>query len=309
MKNFQGIWLPDHEVHLVEHMKKTGERADGKPAYQLKKIKAALSFVKNRHLAIDIGGHCGLWSMHLANHFEFVEAFEPIAAHRECFLKNIPDAVEPPKFGKVKINACALGDHAGTVSMHTSDGSSGDSWVKGEGDIPLATLDSFDFQYVDFIKLDCEGYELFALRGGEETIKRCRPTIIVEQKPGRAEKFGLAQKEAVTYLQWLGMELRQEISGDFILTFPDLPKVLQPEDIIVTIGEQIICSGTSAPENIVFASFDKVEGQGGQFDGGGASGNFEAPAETKAQESETVAVESEMTAAEGATVSTSGETE
>lgn len=219
MKQFQGIWLPDHEVHLVEHMKKTGERADGKPAYQLKKIKAALAWVKQYRTAIDVGGHCGLWSMHLVKQFAMVHAFEPVADHRACYAKNVAG-------DNHALHACALGDHEGSVAIHTTKSSSGDSWVKEEApygahEIPLQTLDHFAIRDVDFIKLDCEGYELFALKGGEHMLIECRPCVIVEQKPGRAQKFGLREREAVEYLQGLGAVLRQEISGDFILSWDE----------------------------------------------------------------------------------------
>jgi hypothetical protein len=103
--------------------------------------------------------------------------------------------------------------------METAPSSSGDTRVAGEGDIPLERLDTFKLEDVDFIKLDCEGYELFALRGAEETLKRCRPCVIVEQKPGRGQRFGLAERGAVDYLQRLGAKLRKEMSGDFILSW------------------------------------------------------------------------------------------
>jgi hypothetical protein len=90
--------------------------------------------------------------------------------------------------------------------------------VKGEGDIPMITLDSLALDEVDFIKADCEGFELFALRGAVDTILRCKPVIIVEQKPGRAQKFGLLETEAVTFLEDLGVGYKvvKEMSGDFI---------------------------------------------------------------------------------------------
>ena len=119
----------------------------------------------------------------------------------------------------IQLHAFALGERDGSIAMHTSAGSSGDSWVDGAGDIPLRRLDDLNLQDVDFIKLDCEGGELMALRGGEETLKRCRPCIIVEQKPGRAQKFGLKETEAVDYLRGLGAQLRGVMSGDYILTW------------------------------------------------------------------------------------------
>ena len=107
------------------------------------------------------------------------------------------------------------------MQIHTEPTSSGDSYVQGDadGDVPMRTLDSFDLADVDFIKLDCEGYELFALAGGMETFEHCRPVVCVEQKPGKAQKYGLGETDAVKFLQKMGAKLRGEISGDYILSF------------------------------------------------------------------------------------------
>lgn len=212
MKNIGGVWLPDHEEHLVGWMTQRNQVVDGRLTYQYHKLEAALAWVKAWRTAVDVGAHCGLWSMHLVKRFERVHAFEPVAAHRECFEANVPQP-------NALLYACALGETVGKVRIQTSAQSSGDSWVGGEGDIPLRRLDEYDLQDLDFVKLDCEGYELFALRGAEETLKRCRPCVIVEQKPGRAQKFGLAETGAVDYLQGLGAVLRQAIAGDYILSW------------------------------------------------------------------------------------------
>jgi len=212
MKQHQGVWLPDGERHLIEWMDKSGEIVDGRGSYQIRKLRAALQHVRHFRVAVDVGAHVGFWTMHLARRFEAVHSFEPVAAHRECFAANVQDA-------RVSLHACALGDREGRVSIHTAATSSGDSWVDGDGDIPLRRLDAYAFENVDFIKLDCEGYELFALRGGEETLKRCKPCVIVEQKPGRAQKFGLPETGAVKYLQGLCATLRATLSGDFILSW------------------------------------------------------------------------------------------
>lgn len=211
IKKFGGIWLPAHETHLVDWMRKMGQVRDGVLTYQQDKRDLALSYVKNWRTAVDVGGHCGLWSMWLAKRFHNLHAFEPVALHRQCFALNV--------VGPVTLHCCALGDRDGSISMHTSEGSSGDSWIDGAGDIPLRRLDDLELQDVDFMKLDCEGGELPALRGAEETLKRCRPVVIVEQKPGNAQKYGLPETGAVDYLQSLGATLRTKKSGDYILTF------------------------------------------------------------------------------------------
>lgn len=217
----QGIWLPDGETHLTAWMDKAGEIVDGKGTYQIKKLRAALARCRSFRTAIDVGAHVGMWSMQLAKRFQRVEAFEPVAAHRECFYRNLvaPHDQEHDDGGVpgVTLHACALGDVEGKIRIDTAPTSSGDSKVGGPGDIPLCRLDSFNLKDVDFIKLDCEGYEYFALKGGEETIKRDRPTIIVEQKPGRGQQFGLTETAAVDWLESLGYHRSEVLAGDYIM--------------------------------------------------------------------------------------------
>lgn len=220
MKQVGGVWLPDHETHLVEWMTKKNQVVDGKLTYQLDKQNAAYSFVRQFRCAVDCGAHVGLWSMIMAKRFKAVDAFEPVAEHRECFEANVPHVTRRiPGEALVKLHACALGETTGTVRMETAETSSGDTRVGGEGDIPLLRLDDVlpDSDNIDFVKLDNEGYELFALRGGENLIKRCKPVICVEQKPGRGQRFGLPERGAVEYLQSLGYKLAKEMSGDFIM--------------------------------------------------------------------------------------------
>lgn len=215
MKQVGGVWLPAHEAHLPKWMIDRNEKVDGKLTYQHHKLTAALAHVREFGTAIDVGAHCGLWSMHLAARFKVLHAFEPVPLHRQCFQLNVPKDK-----AAVSLWNCALGERDDNVAMHLNPGSSGDTWVDGAGDIPMHRLDDLlPDEKVDFIKLDCEGYELFALRGAEALLTRCRPVVIVEQKPGRAEKYGLPQTQAVDYLKGLGAKLRNVMSGDYILSW------------------------------------------------------------------------------------------
>lgn len=211
-----GWWLPSHEKHLQEWMRKVRDRKDGRLRYQGSKIDLALAAVSDKEgMAIDVGGHVGLWSHWLAQAFRFVVAFEPVDLHRQCFGRNVTA-------DNVLLLPVALGERDGKVSIHTSAGSSGDSWVKGDGDITLMRLDDVAAvrdatMPVRFVKLDCEGYELFALRGAEATLTKHRPVVMVEQKPGRASKFGIPDTAAVDYLRGLGYRLVRELSGDYLM--------------------------------------------------------------------------------------------
>lgn len=212
MKPFGGWMFPDHEQHLIEWLQKVQDEKDGRLRYQGKKQDLAVSFCQKKRIAVDVGGHIGLWSYYLAQQFEMVHAFEPVADHRECFAMNV-------RATNLILYPCALGDREGSIAMHTSQGSSGDSWVRGDGDIPMHRLDSYGFHDVDLIKIDCEGAELPVLRGAEEILRRCHPVVIVEQKPGHAQRFGFGETEAVDYLQSLGATLKARKAGDFILAW------------------------------------------------------------------------------------------
>jgi FkbM family methyltransferase len=212
MKLADSWYFPDGEGHLQAWMgnPKVRMMLNGRPAYQGQKQTAALSACRSFRTAVDVGGHIGLWSFNLAERFKHVHAFEPVSAHRECFKRNVTAE-------NVTLHACALGEREGSVSIRTEPTSSGDSRVDGDGDIPMVTLDSLDLKDVDFVKVDCEGYELHVLRGAEATLARWRPVIIVEQKPGHGAHFGLGDKDALPFLETLGYRTVREMSGDFLL--------------------------------------------------------------------------------------------
>ena len=46
--------------------------------------------------------------------------------------------------------------------------------------VQMLTLDSLELPRVDLVKIDIEGMEMQALRGGAETLRRCKPALIIE---------------------------------------------------------------------------------------------------------------------------------
>lgn len=198
-------WVPDDETDQV--MLGAGAK------YQGSKMMAALKYVKNYRTAIDIGAHCGLWSVQLAQHFKRVECFEPLERHIECWIANCQGN---PRCGLWRI---ALGDTTGIVNMKIIPTQSGRSHVHPDGDVtvPINRLDAFLFPDVDLIKLDVEGYELNVIKGAESTLIECKPVIIVEQKPGNGSRFNESDKAALDYLKTLGWAVKEEIAGDFIM--------------------------------------------------------------------------------------------
>lgn len=223
MLDYRGLKLPDGETHLVDWMNRANQLRDGKPTYQLGKYEVALAQVRHRGVAVDVGAHCALWSRVMALDFERVIAFEPVPRHIECWRANMAGAAN------AELHEVALGaDDAGFVSLHNrTPGSCGDTGVAHPcesaelvaEDVPLETLDSFELTSLDFLKIDCEGYEDFVLRGAEETVRRFRPVVIVEQKPGMGQRYGLGETDAVERLISWGARQMTVISGDYILAW------------------------------------------------------------------------------------------
>lgn len=62
-------------------------------------------------------------------------------------------------------------------------------------DVEVRTLDSYNFENVDAIKIDCEGYEYPILQGALQTIARCRPVVQLEIVEAQCKKFGYTPQD------------------------------------------------------------------------------------------------------------------
>jgi hypothetical protein len=71
--------------------------------------------------------------------------------------------------------------------------------------VPGVTLDAFaartELKRLDFMKMDIEGGEAAALRGGVEVLRRLRPTILLEA-------HGAEGTQAVELLRWLDYSVK-----------------------------------------------------------------------------------------------------
>jgi hypothetical protein len=65
----------------------------------------------------------------------------------------------------------------------------------------MFTLDSFGLQNLDVIKVDIEGGEYRALKGGEGVLRRCRPAIVSEFSVEMSAR--VSGVSAAAYLGWI----------------------------------------------------------------------------------------------------------
>ena len=86
-------------------------------------------------------------------------------------------------------------------------------------DVGAHVLDSFDFENVDYLKVDVEGFELQFLKGAAETIKRTKPVINIEIK-NNCESFGISRQDIADYIcKDLGMTCVGKTVQDYIFKY------------------------------------------------------------------------------------------
>lgn len=213
MNEFMGWWFPEGEDHFQRMLQKSVDKG-GPARYQYQVRDRSLELCTDRRNAIDIGANVGLWSRDLTQSFDHVIAFEPVELFRDCLKKN----VQMPNF---IVYPTALGNENTTATMNITLGNMGHTHIDpdsiGQGNIEVKTLDSYTFANIDYIKMDCEGFEYRVIQGAEQTIKRCRPVIVVEQKPHDAYSSDYGQYAAIDLLKSWGMVVLQQVKDDWIM--------------------------------------------------------------------------------------------
>jgi FkbM family methyltransferase len=131
--------------------------------------------------ALDVGAWYGPWSYRLRQHAERTVAVEPNPRLAGVLRATLPG---------VQVVEAALGDRTDSVRLWlptTGRGREGIASLTPTGEhsttVRMVTLDSLELSDLRLVKLDVEGHELAALRGGEQTIRRDRPTLLVELEP------------------------------------------------------------------------------------------------------------------------------
>jgi len=212
MVTFDAWAFPDGETHLPGKMRKTNLRVDGRLTYQYPLYREGVRRVPQRLVAVDVGAHVGLFSYWMVRDFAEVIAFEPVETHRACWQVNVPARPQDVLHG------CALGATTGSVRLEAvTPTSTGGTAIVGPGDTPMRTLDSFGLPRIDLLKIDCEGYEFEILQGAADTVRRCRPICIVEQRPKQVARFRHGAVDAIRLLQRFGAAVAWTDKRDYVL--------------------------------------------------------------------------------------------
>lgn len=200
-KLVDGVWRPNEDLHGVNAALE-----------QVRDLDEAIRCCRKRNVVVQAGGNCGIFPRYLSEKFKFVYTFEPESENFFCLVNNAKDDPNIIKF------QAALGDkNTNPMGLMYMNKNCGGYHLQGSGAMPIITIDSLLLPSCDLIQLDIEGFELFALKGAQETIKKYSPVIMIEHKK-HATRYGAQPDDVLNFLKTNGYEEKQRVRRDIIFT-------------------------------------------------------------------------------------------
>lgn len=201
-----GFFVPANDIHLDKWKAK-------EDFTQSKCLNKFLDYCKTQnkkfHTVMDIGAWCGTWSKAIESYAKRVVAFEPDPLHFHCLEKNCTINCIPRNQ--------AVGSTDGFISL-TEDDFTQAKRVAGEGKIPMVTIDGLEYDNIDLIKIDVEGYEMEVLKGAEQTLNTCQYVMI--ELNNNSKKYGSSNRIIEKYLQDKGYKVLIDHWPDKVLYRP-----------------------------------------------------------------------------------------
>ena len=173
------------------------------------------SYLEAEMTFIDIGANQGEFSLFAASKLTSgrVISFEPVNKQYNYFVTNI----QLNNFKNIELNHYGLSNEIGQLPIYTSNNSvlhggvheglstlyqSGDR-VEYEQTVDLKVFDDVykdKLSRLDFIKIDIEGAELFALKGMKKHIEKFKPDILIEMNNDTFSSAGYTMKDVTDFL-------------------------------------------------------------------------------------------------------------
>ena len=199
-------------------------------------VAVGLSTLPDDAVVVDCGASIGMVSASLSRRFPDarVIAFEASPAAqpstRATFAAN---------GGRAELVEKAVGDEPGELSFYADPNGTGWGFLNDEiGGItvPVVALDDelADLDRLDLLKLDIEGGELRALRGGAATIGRLRPILVLELNPFVLWRWGRPLPQDL--LDWIIDHYPHLVAIDMQGTVTPLPDRDAVMELLYTLG-------------------------------------------------------------------------
>lgn len=166
-----GQWVVAGDTHHAVWSRQHGSIITD--PWMFKWLKPHLGGVKT---ALDVGANIGDTTRQYLDWGMKAVAIEPNPLAFDCLVHNCPEAT--------CVNVAAS-DRDGLLRFSQLE-NVGASRVSPSGMLVVEgrRLDDMGLPDPGFVKVDCEGYEVFALRGMEEMLRRCMPIVFIEVNRG-----------------------------------------------------------------------------------------------------------------------------
>ena len=143
----------------------------------------AAPFIRPNGNGVDVGAREGGFAREMENYFDHIYCYDFRPDHKRRLEENVNDV------NKFTYTVVGIGEK--NEDTFTSSTRVGKIKNRGHVSVKIRTLDSYNLKNVTFIKYDIEGYELRAIKGSEQTIKKYNPVIVVEQNKGNLDSVNL----------------------------------------------------------------------------------------------------------------------
>jgi FkbM family methyltransferase len=173
--------------------------------------------LKNKNIMIQAGGNCGFMLNTFVNHFDYIYTFEPDPINFYCLNQNITSK------NVIKMQSC-LGNNNKPVNVQQlirpdRPNDTGGVHIAGDGYIPSIKIDDLNLTGCDLIQLDIEGYELNALLGAVETIKKYKPVLCVEFCEKWLNRYDTTSENVLALLKELNYIQVEQYGADKIFIY------------------------------------------------------------------------------------------
>lgn len=192
---------------------------------------------------LDIGANIGLVSLNVLHEVPTSEifAFEPGSHQHSLFEKTIKTNILEDRITLYQL-AVGMQRERHSFSLHNGKHSSGDGFFDTgragnteKCSVEVIDLDSWwetvEFKKIDVIKIDIEGAELWALKGGSCLINSCKPTVVLEIHPINLKPYPYSAFDILSWLEDHKYQLKT-ISGKPV-NFDNLDNTLSYESSFI----------------------------------------------------------------------------
>lgn len=187
--------------------------------------------IKTDSICLDIGANVGQHTLYMATIARdgMVYAFDPVTS----LTKQIEESAHKNKYKNIKVSTFGLSNENSVKEIYLNNLNMGNTTFKkriGASSVEKAETKIFDEFWnqrgsINFVKMDVEGYEFYALLGMKKSLQQYRPVMVIEFSPVFYRKMNIDSEEMLQFIFSLGYRVydldhqHEEITPDSMKIF------------------------------------------------------------------------------------------